>query len=76
MIFLTDSSNSKLGKIIAEAVEEYNQFRAPEVIAKLLSITKDLIEIRFSGTFCLTCGFYDYFDDFKFILEDLGVKQR
>ena len=25
------------------------------------------------GSFCFTCGFYDYIDDFKLILEDLGM---
>jgi len=32
--------------------------------------------IEFKGTFCYTCGFYDYFDDFKILLEEHGLRVR
>ena len=27
-------------------------------------------KLSFKGSFCETCGFYDYFDDLRYILED------
>ena len=33
------------------------------------------ILVEFTGSFCETCGFYDYFDDFRILLEDdFGLK--
>src|SRR3989344_3630735 len=36
----------------------------------LISINKDSFKIKFKGHFCHTCGFYDYFDDFRISLEE------
>jgi hypothetical protein len=55
---------------IEEAIEEYNKYRRPEVTAELLKVGKESYRIRFTGGFCTTCGFYDYFDDFWILLED------
>jgi superoxide reductase len=58
---------------IMKALEEFNKYRVPEVKARLDSIKDDALVVEFTGSFCETCGFYDYFDDFKFILDDHGV---
>jgi len=55
-------------------IEEYNKYRSPEVTAKLISLDKKFFKIEFIGSFCHTCGFYDYFDDLKILLEDFGLK--
>ncbi|MHC1628038.1 MAG: nucleotidyltransferase domain-containing protein [Candidatus Nezhaarchaeales archaeon] len=60
--------------IIEKAIEEYNKYRAPEVEASLVYIGDQEFKVKFSGSFCYTCGFYDYFDDLKIELEDLGLK--
>lgn len=62
--------------IIEKAIEEYNKYRSPEVTAKLLSLNRNFFEIEFKGYFCYTCGFYDYFDDLKILLEDLNIKTK
>jgi superoxide reductase len=63
-----------LENILNKKIEEYNKYRTPEVIARLRSIDTGNFKIEFSGHFCYTCGFYDYFDDFRFLLEELKVK--
>ena len=59
---------------IEKAVEEFNKFRAPEAEANLLSSNETSFKIDFTGPFCQACGFYDYFDDFKIFLEEIGSK--
>jgi len=61
-------------EVILEALEEYNRFREPEVKASLISFKDNIFVVKFEGTFCLTCGFYDYFEDLIYILEEKGVK--
>lgn len=66
-------SVSKLKEVIKEAILEYNRYRVPEVKAKLISVNDNMIEVKFEGTFCYTCGFYDYFEDYAIILEEKGI---
>lgn len=56
-------------------MKEFNKYRDPEITAKLVKFEGKSFKIEFTGTFCYTCGFYDYFDDFKYLLEDdFGLK--
>jgi hypothetical protein len=32
------------------------------------------VKIEFTGSFCYTCGFSDYFDDYTILLEEKGMK--
>ena len=62
---------------IKDAVKLYNDFRAPEVKAKLISSDGKTVHVEFTGSFCESCGFYDYFDDFIILLEDdFGLKTK
>lgn len=62
------------GKIRA-AIEEFNKYRSPEAVAKLIDASGDLAIVKFSGPFCRGCGLYDYFDDLKIELErELGTE--
>ncbi|NIP40038.1 MAG: hypothetical protein GTN39_00810 [Candidatus Aenigmarchaeota archaeon] len=63
-------------KEIEKSVEEFNKYRSPEAKAKLISVGKESLEIEFTGSFCETCGFYDYFEDFRLILEERGLGTR
>ncbi|RLG49904.1 MAG: hypothetical protein DRN96_08830 [Thermoproteota archaeon] len=63
-------------KILEKAIEEYNRYRSPEVTAKLKAIAEGRFKVEFTGPFCSTCGFYDYFDDFRYVLLGIGVKSR
>lgn len=58
---------------ISKIIEEYNKYHAPEVRARLSNYDKQSYCILFTGSFCYSCGFYDYFDDFKYLLEDHGI---
>jgi len=67
----------ELRGLLSEAAEEYNRYRAPEAEAEVLGVEGDRFMVRFTGSFCYTCGFYDYFDDYAFLLEDdYGVRVR
>lgn len=59
----------KLKEAVLRAVDEYNKYRSPEAKAKLVEIRKDRLTIDFEGTFCQTCGVYDYLEDFIYELQ-------
>ncbi|MEM1658501.1 MAG: hypothetical protein QXK94_05645 [Candidatus Jordarchaeales archaeon] len=59
------------------AIQEYNKYRAPEVVAELVQVGEKDFGVFFSGSFwCRSCGVYDYLDDLRIILEDLGIRVR
>lgn len=62
---------------VEKAVEKYNLYRSPEAKASLLNnkINK-VLRIKFEGTFCTTCGFHDYFEDFIVFLEEFGINGK
>lgn len=67
----------ELRDLLSEVADEYNRYRAPEAEAEVLRVEGDRFMVRFTGSFCYTCGFYDYFDDYAFLLEDdYGVRVR
>ncbi len=69
-------ASEDLRKAVKEAAERFNSLRSPEAKAVVLEIGGDLVKVEFTGNFCRTCGFYDYFEDFRLALEDFGVKAR
>jgi len=60
--------------MIKRIVEEFNKYRSPEAVTKLVSFDGNSIVVEFMGCFCHTCGVYDYVDDFRIMLEDAGIK--
>ncbi len=63
----------KARSLLLRAIEEFNRYRAPEARAALERLDTRGFQIRFSGCFCGTCGFYDYFEDFRAILSSQGL---
>lgn len=63
-------------KKIDRAVVQFNKYRSPEATVKVVSYKEGELRVVFSGPFCKTCGFHDYFDDFKIALEDDGLKSE
>jgi hypothetical protein len=55
---------------VLEAIKEFNEFRSPEATAELISINNDKIIIKMSGTYCRSCGLYDYFEDLSWKFKD------
>ena len=64
----------KVEKIIEAGIKKFNKYRKPEAIAELLEFRENEFSVKMSGTFCLTCGFYDYFEDLRLFLEECGLK--
>jgi len=60
----------KLKEAVLKAVDEYNKYRSPEARARLIRIREDKLTIDFEGTFCQTCGVYDYLEDFIYELQN------
>lgn len=54
---------------VFKAINEYNKYRSPEAKAKLVKINKKALVLDFEGTFCKTCGVYDYLEDFIYELR-------
>lgn len=63
-------------KNMGKAIEEFNRYRSPESTARLISRNGTSFTIEFTGSFCATCGFYDYFDDLRIILEKFRLKSQ
>ena len=56
--------------ILVEALPEFNRIRVPEVEATVKEVTHEGFTVFFSGSFCHTCGYYDYFEDLLYLLLD------
>lgn len=59
----------KLKEAVLKAIDEYNKYRSPEAKARLIEIREEGLTIDFEGTFCQTCGVYDYLEDFIYELQ-------
>jgi FAD synthase len=66
----------KIFDIVEKSINEFNKYRSPEATAKLIYLKKQSMKISFSGHFCFTCGYQDYFDDLRLILEEFGIKTK
>ncbi len=60
-------------ELVDKAINDYNKYRSPEAIAYLIDINGRYLTIKFEGSICFTCGFYDYFEDLIYILINYGV---
>jgi len=68
-----DSLQRKLGS----AIGEYNRYRVNLVQAELRDQSETGFGVFFDGSFCETCGYYDYYDDLQVLLEDVyGVNSK
>lgn len=63
---------SSLEEIISKALEEYNRYRSPEAKAKLVKLGDDEIILDFEGSFCYSCGVYDYLEDFIYEIQRIA----
>ena len=55
---------------IDSALDQYNIYRVNLIRAELKEYTENGMIIFFDGSFCETCGYYDYFEDLQVLLED------
>ncbi len=57
---------------VERALEEFNKYREPEAVARLLSLDDREIVLEIAGPYCRSCGLADWFDDFTFELQATG----
>jgi len=57
---------------VEQVVEEFNRLHGAEAQVRVLEFTEGGFRAEFRGSFCLTCGFYDYFDDLAYLLRERG----
>ncbi len=55
---------------IEQAIARFNLLRSPEAHAEFIGFNNNELFIRFTGSFCRTCGVLDYFEDLIFELDD------
>ena len=55
---------------ILKAIKEFNRRFHADI--KLLGINKEEFTVLFEGHLCFTCGTYDYFEDFAYILKEIA----
>ncbi len=58
---------------LRRVIEEFNRLHGTEARARILRAEGDDVIIEFSGSFCATCGLYDYFEDIKWEAVDFGL---
>ena len=58
-----------LREAVLKAIDAYNHFRSPEATAKLVRVGTDELIVDFEGSFCRSCGAYDYLEDFVYELK-------
>ncbi len=51
-------------------------YRSPEARAEVLEMRDDVVIINFEGSFCDTCGVYDWIEDIVYEAEDFGIKLK
>ncbi len=67
-------NRQKLREKIEKSIQLYNKYRSPEATAQLIELSDKEIKIKLSGTYCETCGLYDWIEDLKYVLEDNGIR--
>lgn len=66
---------SNLKGTLDVALHEFNRIRTREVEAKVVEHFDGGFKVFFSGSFCHTCGYYDYFEDLLYLLlDDFGIE--
>lgn len=64
----------ELEELAKKAVVLYNRVRTPEVTAKLVFVSPELLTVSFSGGFCYGCGVLDYVEGFASQFKSLNDK--
>jgi superoxide reductase len=63
--------------ILDVALFEFNRIRTYVVEARVVEHFDGGFKVFFSGSFCQTCGYYDYFEDLLYLLlDDFGVETK
>ena len=69
---MTEIDSAHLKNLVLRVIEIYNRYRSPEATAKLVEVEKGGFVIDFEGSFCMSCGVRDYFEDFIYEFETIN----
>ncbi len=58
------------------AIKNYNRYRGSEAHAKIIDIRDSRVTIEVRGSFCETCGYYDWIEDLIYEMEEFGIKAK
>lgn len=73
-IFKHKTMKLDIMEAVRKAVDRFNELRGRESSARILEISSESVVVEFTGNFCRTCGFYDYFEDLRLLMEDYNVR--
>ncbi len=59
---------------LERVLEEFNRLHGSEARARIVEAKENEVVVEFEGSFCATCGLYDYFEDIKWEALDFGLK--
>ncbi len=57
-------SQTELEELVHRTIALYNRFHSPEATAKIIIVTPEKITVAYSGSFCYSCGVFDFLEDF------------
>ena len=69
-------SELEIEELAKKAVLLYNRVRSPDVTAKLVFASPELLTVSFSGGFCYGCGVLDYVEGFADQFKALTAKAQ
>jgi hypothetical protein len=69
-------SQLEIEEVAKKAVQLYNRVRSPEVTAKIVFASPELLTVSFSGGFCYGCGVLDYVEGFADQFKALTAKAQ
>jgi len=62
---------------VLRAIDRYNMYRGKEANARLVFVNKSKIIVEFTGSFCYSCGFYDWIDDLRYeFIDELNLNVK
>lgn len=59
---------------LKNVLEEFNRLHGSEARVRVKKAEGDEVVLEFEGSFCATCGLYDYLDDIKWEAMEFGLK--
>ncbi len=57
-------SQPELEEVLRKTVQLYNRAKSPAATAKIVSVALEKVTVAYSGSFCYSCGVYDFLADF------------
>lgn len=61
---------------LKKAIRIYNKYRGKEARARLVEQQGDLVKVEVKGSFCETCGLYDWLEDLVYVAKDVGLEME